>query len=74
MKGYEPISVYTLALADREVLASLGIDLNRDKGRMCGLCPRDAACRNDTDCDLTESMVWVPEHVAAIVKMHTSNR
>lgn len=73
MKGYEVVSAYLLLEMDREVLEGLGFDMDRKQGRMCGLCPRDAACRGFTECDLGGGEVWVPEHVAAIMKIQTSN-
>jgi hypothetical protein len=56
-----------------DMLASLGFDMDRDSGRMCSLCPRDAACTGHAKCDLGQSEVWVPDHVAAIVKINQEN-
>lgn len=73
MEGYEAMSIYVLAAQDPKVLEAVGIDPERRAGRMCALCPMDKDCTNGVNCDLPENEVWVPAHVAAIMKMQTSN-
>lgn len=74
MEGYEVMSAYVLREFDNDMLAELGFDMDREAGRMCSLCPRDATCRGDVDCALSSSEVWVPSHVAAIVKINREDR
>lgn len=73
MEGYEVMSAYVLREFDNDMLAELGFDMDRESGRMCSLCPRDAACTGEANCDLSSSEVWVPSHVAAIVKINREN-
>lgn len=74
MEGYEAMSIYVLAAQPPELLEAVGISPERTSGRMCALCPMDKDCTNDVNCDLPENEVWVPAHVAAIIKMQPSNR
>ena len=69
MRGYEVVDMYAVTRVGKELLGDLGFDLTREGGRLCSLCPKDARCQDAVDCDLDATHVWVPEHVAAIVKM-----
>lgn len=70
MDGYDILDVTLVRRVDKELLTELGFDMTREGGRMCSLCPKDTQCHNGVECDLEEEdYVWVPTHVAAILKM-----
>lgn len=69
MQGYEAMPLLFIKIVDHGVLAELGFDMTKRSGRGCSLCPKDALCHAQQDCDLDVTHVWVPEDVAAILKM-----
>lgn len=73
MEGYEGLDLTLVRRVDRELLVELGFAMDREGGRMCSLCPKDAQCHGAVDCELGEDEVWVPTHVAAIIKMQQEN-
>jgi hypothetical protein len=69
MKGYEAMPIRFIKFVDHDILTELGFDMSKRSGRGCSLCPKDPECGRQQDCDLDPIHVWVPEHVAAILKM-----